>query len=515
MNTLTSPHARLGLTVLGLAAGVGVLGDQLLRAMPWGLNLTVVALALVAAGIWVIRHYRMPASKDASWLAMTAVLCAVAFVRRDSALLQMLDLFALVGALALFMLAAQGASIRLRGVSTYVLATATAAGHAWFGAPRLVFGDIRWGELPIRGRWRELGAVGIGLLIAIPLVLVFGGLFVSADATFESLVTSVHFDVASLMSHVALTGVCAAFAAGALRGVCFGDASVAALGEKAASPALRFTTAATVLAALDLLFVVFVALQARWLFGGAALVQETTGLTVSEYARRGFFELVTAAALVVPVLLTAEWATLREGPKQETSFRALSTLLVLQVGVLLVSALQRMLLYVQAFGLTELRLYTTAFMLWVALVCGWLAWTVLRGARARFAFGALVQGLAVLAGLHLVNPDALITRVNVRLATNPGPGFDAQYVTGTLSADAVPTLLDALPRLPPEARSEVAQRLLTRWGAASTRDWRSWNWADHQARALVRAQTASLKAIPATPGVTERSDAAAPPRPRD
>ena len=238
------------------------------------------------------------------------------------------------------------------------------------------------------------------------------------------------------------------------------------------------------LVALVLLFLVFVVVQARWLFGGAALVQQTTGLTVAEYARRGFFELVTAAALVVPVLLVAEWATLREGPKQETSFRALATVLVLLVGVLLGSAVQRMVLYVQTFGLTEQRLYTTAFMVWVALVCGWLVLTVLRGARARFAFGALVQGTAVLAGLHLVNPDALITRVNVAHVSSAG--FDAAYAAGKLSADAVPALIEALPRLSPSEQSEVARRLVLRWGAPAAPDWRSWNWSVARARALVR-----------------------------
>jgi len=484
--TLTSTQARLPLTVLGLALPVGILGDLLLRAMPWGINLTLITVALVAAGVWLVHRHRLPVSKDAAWLAITALLAAAAFVRRDSPTLQALDLLALVGALGLAILAAQGSSIRLRGLSAYVLATCTAAAHTWFGSARLLFADIKWDALPIRGRWRELGAVGIGLLIALPLLLVFGALFVSADAEFESLVTSVHIDVANLMSHVGLTTVCAAFAAGALRGAAFGDASVAALGERATSPALRFTTAVTVLAALDLLFLLFVVVQARWLFGGAALVQSTTGLTVAEYARRGFFELVTAAALVVPVLLVAEWATLREGQKQETSFRALATLLVLLVGVLLVSALQRMLLYVSSYGLTEQRLYTTAFMIWVALACGWLALTVLRGTRARFAFGALVQGLSVLAALHLVNPDALITRVNLARASSTGPAFDAAYVAGELSADAVPALIEALPRLSPSERSEVARRLLLRWNAPVAPDWRSWNWAVARAQALVR-----------------------------
>lgn len=502
MSAIMPPRTRLALTVLGVAIGIGVLGDQLLRAVPWGLNLTVVALAMIGAAVWLVYQYRLPASRDAAWIAVTAVLCAVAFLRRDSPTLHVLDVGVLAGALALFMLAAQGASIRRRGLSTYIVATVTAAAHTWFGAPRLVFADIRWAELPIRGHWRQLGAVAIGLVIAFPLVLVFGALFMSADATFEALVTSIHIDLESVASHVALTGVCTVFAAGALRGVCFGDASVAALGERAASPALRSTTAVTVLAVLDLLFLVFVALQLRWLFGGMTVVQATTGLTVAEYARRGFFELVTASALVIPVLLVAEWATLREGPKAETTFRALATLLVLLVGVLLASALQRMLLYVGVFGLTEQRLYTTAFMIWVAMVCGWLAWTVLRGARARFAFGALVQGLAVLAGLHLVNPDALISRVNVSHAARTAAAFDAAYAAGRLSADAVPALLDALPRLDPPARSAVATRLIARWGAPSTRDWRSWNWSDHHARSLVLARALELRrlALPAPDG---------------
>lgn len=493
--TVPSAQTRLPFTVLGLALAVGILGDLLLRAMPWGINLALVTVALVAAGGWLVHRYRLAVSKDAAWLAITALLGAAAFVRRDSPTLQALDLLTVVAALGLAMLSVQGASIRLRGLSAYVLATCTAAAHTWFGSLRLLFTDIKWDAVPIRGRWRELGAVGIGLLIALPLVLVFGALFVSADAEFEALVSSVHIDLETVMSHVALTAICAAFAAGALRGAAFGDASVAALGERAPSPGLRFTTVATVLAALDLLFLMFVVVQARWLFGGAALVQSTTDLTVAEYARRGFFELVTAATLVVPVLLIADWATLREGPKQEPSFRALATLLVLLVGVLVVSALQRMLLYVSNFGLTEPRLYATAFMAWVAVMCGWLAWTVLRGARARFAFGALGQGLAVLAALHLVNPDALITRVNLRHASAEAPDFDAAYAGGKLSADAVPVLIAALPQLPADTRSLVAGRLLARWGGSSVRDWRSWNWADHEARALVRERAAELRSL--------------------
>jgi hypothetical protein len=59
---------------------------------------------------------------------------------------------------------------------------------------------------------------------------------------------------------------------------------------------------------LNLLFLGFMAVQLRYLFGGADLVEVTAGLGYAEYARRGFFELVATAALVVPILLVADWA---------------------------------------------------------------------------------------------------------------------------------------------------------------------------------------------------------------
>ena len=79
----------------------------------------------------------------------------------------------------------------------------------------------------------------------------------------------------------------------------------------------------------------------------------------------------------------------------------------------------------------------------------WLAATVLRGRRDSFAFGTLASGLATVALLFVINPDAIIARTNVaRMASADAPvRFDVAYAT-SLSADAVPVLIDALPALP-------------------------------------------------------------------
>src|SRR5205085_5750237 len=139
---------------------------------------------------------------------------------------------------------------------------------------------------------------------------------------------------------------------------------------------------------LDALFLCFVCVQVRYLFGGATWVAQVAGLTYAEYARRGFFELVWATALVLPLLLALHWLLRTDDRAAQRIFRALAAAQLVLLFVVIASALTRMRLYQREYGLTELRLYTTAFMGWLALVFVWFAATVLRGARERFACGA-------------------------------------------------------------------------------------------------------------------------------
>jgi hypothetical protein len=213
-------------------------------------------------------------------------------------------------------------------------------------------------------------------------------------------------------------------------------------------------------------------------------VQVTEGLTYAEYARRGFFELVAAAALVVPVLLAGDWAAADDARRGRLVLRATSTVLVVLLGGVLASAAFRMRLYQNAYGLTEDRLYVSVFMVWLTGVLAWLAVTVLRGRRRGFAFGAIAGGLASVVALHALNPHALIARVNISRAT-AGAEIDGSYLN-TLSADAVPTLIARLPALPPSERCRVSEMLEKRWSGERKGGWRTWNISDARARRLVR-----------------------------
>ena len=129
--------------------------------------------------------------------------------------------------------------------------------------------------------------------------------------------------------------------------------------------------------------------------------------------RRGFFELVAVTAIVLAVLLAADWALDREDSVAARRFRATGWVVVGLIGVLMVSELQRMWTYMSFFGLSDTRLYATAGMTWLGVAVGWFGWTLLRGRRTRFGFGLLVATAAWVAVLTVINPEAIVVRVNL------------------------------------------------------------------------------------------------------
>jgi hypothetical protein len=368
-----------------------------------------------------------------------------------------------------------------------------AAVSAWIGVVPLVGRDVAWSELPRGGRLRQVRAVALGGVLAFPLLVVFGGLFSSADAVFHDVVADLFaINFGSILGHIALFGIFTALSAGYLRGALLRAAPSRWLTDDSRL-SLGLIPVATALGLVNFLFLIFVVIQLRYLFGGAELIASATGLTYAEYARRGFFELVMVSGLVLPLLGGADWLVRSESREHQRTFRQLAIVLLLLLAVVMASALVRMRLYVTAFGLSEDRLYATAFMLYLASVFGWFAWTTLRGQRRRFAFGALVQGFATLGVLHLVNPDALIVRTNL---ARPGSEhrFDGWYAA-SLSADAVPLLLASLPRLDGPAQCGVASGLRRQRDRLERDDWRSWNFARARARRLLREQEARVREI--------------------
>lgn len=486
-------QTKLGIVILAAALVVGVSGDIWLRTTPWGLNLFVWTAALVLTLILIVRWRRVAFNGSGRWLVVPILFFAGALAWRDSTVLKGLYLLALSLSLSLALLRAQAGQILLAGVMEYALSVAIAAFNAISGAVRLIADDIGWEEIPADGWARHAKSIVRGLALALPLLLIFGGLLAGADAAFSKILVELFdWDFAGIVKHSLVIFCLTWMVGGFFRGVLLGKEFAVAAGERPPFLSLGITELGIVLGLLDTLFFGFVFVQFKYFFGGAERVQTVAGLTYAEYARSGFFELVTVAVLVLPLLLAAHWLLRKENPNAEKIFRSLAGIQVVLLIVIMISALQRMRLYQREYGLTELRVYTTAFMGWLGIVFVWFSATVLRGKRERFAFGAVATGFLVIIALLVVNPDRLIVRANLERA-GAGRSFDAEYAA-SLSADAAPELIASAHLLDQQARCVVATRMQQRKPYWATAGWRRWNWSRARAVSVIEANGSALRA---------------------
>jgi hypothetical protein len=260
------------------------------------------------------------------------------------------------------------------------------------------------------------------------------------------------------------------------------------------TPFFGWTEAGIILGAVDVLFLAFVFIQIRYLFGGTVNINET-GYTFAEYARRGFGELVAVAVLSLLLYLGLNTITKRERRASQIGFTVFSVLLMANVLVILASSLQRLLLYENAYGFSQLRTHTHVFIFWLAgLILATIILEILRR-RERFALALLVTVLGFGITLAVMNVDAFIVDRNVSRAIS-GEQLDIQYLN-TLSADAVPEMFEKFndATLPVGVKDSLGSALAC-WNATmedpGARPWQGFNFSKFNAYKLLKQNAPSL-----------------------
>jgi len=495
---------RLPVTaILAAGVGMGIAGDFLFRSSGEpGLNFSILFAGLAGSVAIVSASGGPQLSREARiWLAL-GVLFGAGMLWRGSEFLRFLAFVAGATAFALPALRAGQAWVLSASVGDVIEAGAGAGLNAATGSIRLLQ----------RRQWEAVGgetarsaarSVLIGVLVAIVPLLVFGGLFLSADRVFAGIVDRIFgIDLQVLASHVALTGVLPWLACGYLAGFTSGTRLDGLREVGWVRPSLRTAEVAVALALVDLLFLAFVIVQFRYLFGGRALVDVTPGLTYAAYAREGFFQLVAATALGLPWLLAADALFDERDVSGRWIFRTLAGAQLLLLLAIVASAVQRMRVYLDTYGLTEDRVVAMAVLGWLALLIVYFAATVLRNRSRSFPFGALASGFALVVLLQFIDPAGWAARSQLdRAAESDRAGvasaLDVSYLA-SLGSDAAPVLLQRLDELGETGRCVVARSLLRRWGPERETDWRSWNRADRRAREAVSGNAARLQAMAGT-----------------
>ncbi|MEM7337113.1 MAG: DUF4173 domain-containing protein [Actinomycetota bacterium] len=428
------PLAR---TVIAVAAALAVIGGVILTWDRLGLQFPMAVVLVVGATVALARRAGRTVSPFAMIsMALAVVLSLFTALRAapDLNAATVITVLALAAAVVLDVLHQRALrSLEWLGAVILLPFVLLQALPEWTKAARIAK------ITPLTGRQR---AVLRGLVISVPVVGLFGVLFASADAVFAGLVGSA-FDVEITAPAQVVTRVVLALVFFALIAPVFGllfASSVDPMTPNLDTPRASAwgIELAMLLGSLNALFGLFVLIQAAYLFGGADLVA-TGDLTYAEYGRRGFFELVAVSALVFAVGLGLQ---LFHRLDQHRVVRYLLLGLIAQVGFVFVSAFRRLDLYVDAFGLTQLRFYSQSFMVFLIVAFAVLVWAIIADRPETVLMRTLVITIAIYAlGLNVANPDQRIAQRNIAVWEDTGT-IDGAYLLRFLSDDAATELVE-------------------------------------------------------------------------
>ena len=430
---------------------MGWLVDWLFYGKPVGVSLLAFVLVAVGMVVWNGRIQNLQPMRRNMWLIVPLIFFAGMAFFRANPLLTTLNVLASISLLTYLVFYYAAGRVSGVGLVGAWLVPLRVGGNSLKMAGPLVAEHVDLQTMRSQGR-KQLFPIIRGGLLASPVLLVFTILLASADVVFADYVeTALDLEfIPNLLEWgwrfvLMLTMgwlVAGAFVYMADRRAKQDDESAFehALTEFPKKIGIGFIETTTVLLLVNLLFLAFVAVQFTYLFGGSANV-DLAGYTYAEYARRGFFELLTVAILTLTMILGLNWLTRRENKQQIRWFNLNSSVMMGFVLVMLVSAFQRMRLYEAAFGYTRLRLNVYVFMVWLGAL---LVWFVLSQWMRpdRFAIGGIVVAIGFLATLNVINPDQFIAQRNIARYQQTGD-LDAAHLT-TLSDDAIPVLVGAL-----------------------------------------------------------------------
>lgn len=473
--TSQAERRRVAVLTVGIGLLVGVGGTILFYDRLVGLSAFIFMLLCSGALFVVTRAAHIRLNERNAWVLVPLLGFALMLAFRDDPLIGFLNgmsVLALAGLTVHYLTAT-------RPLDTESFAAQTghvvAAGIMVLPMGVIQTGDA-WGWLRDNRKQsgRTVTSVVRGLAFAAPVVLIFGVLLSSADQVFARAMNDAWAALGLNISEdafgrLAMTGFLTLLSAGALAYSVTHHQQPEAVplvkspptteelteGEVADLPApppskaaiekqkppfsISIIESSIVLGSVVALFAAFVVIQFRYFFGGQSNIA-AEGFTYAAYARRGFFELAAVSTLTLGLALILDRVTIRQG-RENLLFRGLTVAMVALTSVMLVSAWQRMQLYEEAYGFTQLRVYTQMSMVWLGVLFAFFLLALFRLRLQVFSLGMLVVIIGYLASLNLLNVDRFIADRNIdRYQAGAAAELDIAFLN-TLSADAVPSIL--------------------------------------------------------------------------
>jgi len=323
-----------------------------------------------------------------------------------------------------------------------------------------------------------------GLIISIPLLFVILVLLTSADMVFKQYVTNFsmifeNISIGKIIGHLLVVIIAFIIIFSYIWSFKYGyEESLNNKKDMQWEP----VTMLTVIFMINLVYLLFSIVQFSYLYGGGNNFLPSE-FTYSEYARKGFFELVAVTIINFTILLSS----IRFGKRENKTINIISnislTILVAFTFNMLFSANYKMSLYEQTFGFTYLRIFVHIFMFMlfllfiVALIGIWNRKTPLNKVL-------ILTVLSMYILLNYINVDKIIAEKNIDIYYKTQK-IDVQYLKN-LSYDAIPEIS----KLKDDSNASIAKEINSYLNDLNKElsvgySWYEFNYSRYRARKIL------------------------------
>ena len=419
--------------------------------------------AIIIGLVFMNNHGIVQTKKSLIWLALTVAATApfLLFARLD------IDFFLIYFVITLYLIwvaysCKTEVSDKLSGfIISDMLNQLVIVPFTHFG---LAFQSIFSKDKSREGNRRVLAAI-IGIIISIPILVLIISLLISADDGFSNLADKIpdYFDANKILGYVLSTvlGIpVACYIFGSLAGNADtrpstmnatkeGTEALLAKVHKIPNPSIYAP-----LVIFNILYLVFFIAMGTYLFSAfRGTLPEI--YTYAEYARKGFFELCGVSAINLLIIMFVYCFAKRQPKEYPKVLRFLTAFLSVMTIFLIATAMSKMLLYIGAYGLSRLRVYTLWFML--LLLATFIVVVIWHIKPFNAGKPLVIAVVAMILILFFSNSDGLIAKYNID-----------QYMKGNLEkvdvemmewmSPAVIPHLEQLEKNAPDANTRIAAR---------------------------------------------------------
>jgi len=256
---------------------------------------------------------------------------------------------------------------------------------------------------------KTMGKIALGAGVALPVLLVVVPLLRASDEAFSGLVDNVGNNLFSGAFKVGLALLITVL----LLSYCFSLKKDSDEDTKQrASIHTDTVVLASFLSALSVCYVLYLLSQLAYFFSAfKGILPKDYTFTVSEYARRGFFEMSAIGIINFITVYVALLLSVKKEYKAPVIIRVICTFISIFTLLIIGTALSKMALYIKCFGMTELRITTSAFMVFLAVVFVFLIGKIYVPKIEVLRSAAVTAGV-ILALLGTVNVNRVVAEYN-------------------------------------------------------------------------------------------------------